>query len=105
MFSVLKTEKELLIATLIVFFKEAFTQGSYKTIADLMNMVSVIKVPNTFNSLYKRLFSITGDSLEFNKIWYCEVCFKKVEKLEHRFQRMCVKCKSRYCIFVSLFML
>ena len=90
-------KQELVVAILTVFYKGKLTQTALRLILKLINIVSPIKVPTTFDGLKGVLMENEQKELSFNKTFYCDMCFTKsnVKEMENRFERACNKCKSR----------
>ncbi len=106
--NIIKNEKiskeDLAAAFLASFYNGGITQKDLSDFLQLSNIYSETKLPASFSGLIKILESVdNNESLNSTKFWYCGTCFKKIEKLNNRFQRTCEFCKtSKYVFFFKL---
>ena len=84
--------ESLISASLLaVFFSGNLTQSSLKSVIELTQLFTNIKIPKTFNQLFE---NITEENVSYSKTWHCQTCLKKVELL-HSKQRSCSGCNNK----------
>lgn len=87
--------KEMAAAFLAAFYSGKITQKALSDFIKLHNIYSSNKLPSNFDGLAKILVDKDAN-LSYKKTWFCNICIKSFEELNHRFQRECHICSSKY---------
>jgi len=67
------------------------TQTALKKVIELMQLLTPVKLPKTFDQLLSKLET---QNLVYKKIWYCQICNEEVE-LNGNKQRHCSICHNK----------
>lgn len=89
-----KSECVLAAALLTLFFYGNMTQKCFNMLLKLVNIISAIKVPTTYDRLLP-LLAVKNEKIliDYKKRFYCETFYKSFDQSD-RFQRGCTICKS-----------
>ena len=88
-------KKTLVEAVLAIFFKGHLTQTASNLIIELINIISIVKIPSNFNSCLKFLENKgVSQKIHFEKRWFCSYC-QKIVCIKNRYQRACNFCYNK----------
>jgi len=91
-----QNEKFICASLITLFFDSNLTQSALKKVIELMQLLTPIKLPKTFDQLLSKLET---ENLAYNKIWYCQNCNDEVELARNK-QRNCLKCHNKLALYI-----
>jgi hypothetical protein len=87
------SKEEIAAALLSVFYSAKLTQSALSIVAEFASILVQQHLPNSFNQCAKIMFEESGDSIKFEKFWFCKICneYSKITQ----YQRRCLKCNKK----------
>ena len=89
-------KEELCAAALVFFFSGKMSQSQFSVATKLINLVSNIKMPTSFDNVKKHICLNSEDKIKYEKYSFCSKCSLIIQTT--RYQRRCVNCNNRYDI-------
>lgn len=87
-------EYDIHAALLAMFYSCKMRQSAFKTVLNLMRILSPYKLPASFDTCSTIFNNYFGRELSFNKTWLCKTCNVRVSEVSNRFIRKCDECKN-----------